>query len=132
MASLPSPSRARTQHLHALNPPSSRSNTASPTRGSITQTQTITQIQTDSPNGPSRTIETATLRLRGAHDPAESRRQGRRGPTIRWAEDVVDNEGLGRKSSKGSCCYDLKFLSALPARSTGMVRVRALKVMLIY
>lgn len=24
-----------------------------------------------------------------------------RGPRIRWAEDVVDNEGLGRKKSKG-------------------------------
>ena len=38
------------------------------------------------------------LRLRGAHEPGE-----RRG--IRWAEDVVDNEGLGRKSSKVCCIY---------------------------
>ncbi|SLM34088.1 type 1 phosphatase regulator ypi1 [Lasallia pustulata] len=37
-----------------------------------------------------------TLRLRGV--PAEDRR-------IRWAEDVVDNEGLGRKSSKVCCIY---------------------------
>ena len=36
--------------------------------------------------------EIGVLRLRGEHVP----RQG-----IRWAEDVVDNEGLGRKSSKG-------------------------------
>ncbi len=36
------------------------------------------------------------LRLRGADGP-------RRG--IRWAEDVVDNEGLGRKSSKVCCIY---------------------------
>ncbi|KAF7508222.1 hypothetical protein GJ744_009519 [Endocarpon pusillum] len=102
MASLQPASRARTQHLQALNPPSTRSNTASPTRGSVTQTQTI---QTDAPADPSGTIEAATLRLRGAHDPAESRRQRRRGPAIRWAEDVVDNEGMGRKSSKVCCIY---------------------------
>lgn len=34
-----------------------------------------------------------TLRLRG--EPRQSRR------AIRWAEDVVDNEGMGKKSSKG-------------------------------
>ena len=38
------------------------------------------------------------LRLRGAHDPSARRR-------IQWAEDVVDNEGLGRKSSKVCCIY---------------------------
>ncbi len=56
-------------------------------------------------------METATLRLRGAHDPAEGRRRQRRGPAIRWAEDVVDNEGLGRKSSKGVSFYDQALLS---------------------
>jgi len=30
----------------------------------------------------------------------ESSRARRR---IKWAEDVIDNEGLGRKKSKGSC-----------------------------
>ena len=38
------------------------------------------------------------LRLRGAHDPSARRR-------IQWAEDVVDNENLGRKSSKVCCIY---------------------------
>ena len=42
-----------------------------------------------------------TLRLRGV--PAEDRR-------IRWAEDVVDNEGLGRKSSKGTCGFSVPTL----------------------
>ena len=28
-----------------------------------------------------------------------------RRPRIQWAEDVVDNEGLGRKKSKGMLCY---------------------------
>ncbi|KAI9714293.1 MAG: hypothetical protein M1820_000254 [Bogoriella megaspora] len=37
-----------------------------------------------------------TLRLRGA--PTEERR-------IQWAEDVVDNEGMGKKSSKVCCIY---------------------------
>ena len=39
----------------------------------------------------------APLRLRGVHPP---RRR------IQWAEDVIDNEGLGRKSSKGVFCAD--------------------------
>ncbi|MCJ1414599.1 hypothetical protein MMC32_000926 [Xylographa parallela] len=41
-------------------------------------------------------VPIGTLRLRAASTP-------RRG--IRWAEDVVDNEGLGRKSSKVCCIY---------------------------
>ena len=46
------------------------------------------------------------LRLRGVRSPQRS---------IRWAEDVVDNEGLGRKSSKGTgnqfyFCLDLVYV----------------------
>ncbi|KAK1997631.1 hypothetical protein LX36DRAFT_657360 [Colletotrichum falcatum] len=54
----------------------------------LSQTQTETQSRT----GPQ-----AILRLRGAHAPSR--------PSVRWAEDVVDNEGLGRKSSKVCCIY---------------------------
>ncbi|KAJ5667543.1 Type 1 phosphatases regulator ypi1 [Penicillium longicatenatum] len=45
-----------------------------------------------------------TLRLRGedapsvSPEPSSSRR-------IRWSEDVVDNEGMGKKSSKVCCIY---------------------------
>ena len=81
--------RARTEHFRG---------TASP---SVTQTQTLPQTPTDDSTDPSPTIARATLRFRGAHDPAERRRQRRREPAIRWADDVVDNEGMGRKSSKG-------------------------------
>jgi hypothetical protein len=52
--------------------------------GSQTQTQTNTDTSGT----------TAVLRLRGAHEPGTRR-------AVQWAEDVVDNEGLGRKSSKG-------------------------------
>lgn len=45
--------------------------------------QTQTEAQTQSP----------ILRLRGA--------QRDRGPRVQWAESVVDNEGMGKKSSKG-------------------------------
>lgn len=48
------------------------------------------------------------LRLRGAHDAGTRRTQtvaAAAGRGIRWAEDVVDNEGLGRKSSKVCCIY---------------------------
>jgi protein phosphatase 1 regulatory subunit 11 len=50
------------------------------------QTQTITSL-------PSQPGAPTVLRLRGAHNPTRRR--------IQWAEDVVDNEGLGRKKSKG-------------------------------
>ena len=67
--------------------------------GSQTQTQTSTPIGT----GPN---TTAVLRLRGAHEPG-TRRQ------IHWAEDVVDNEGLGRKSSKGMVLFLVENLEEL-------------------
>ena len=63
------------------------------------QTQTQTNTPTDS-GGEGR----AVLRLRGAHGPRTRR-------SIHWAEDVVDNEGLGRKSSKGT--YESPHLAAL-------------------
>jgi protein phosphatase 1 regulatory subunit 11 len=43
-----------------------------------------------------------TLRLRGSPSPAPPTRQ-RRGPRVAWGDDVVDNEGCGKKSSKGAC-----------------------------
>lgn len=54
----------------------------------------------------------AVLHLRGATreqerelvEDGESSRARRR---IKWAEDVIDNEGLGRKKSKGSSCTQL-------------------------
>jgi hypothetical protein len=52
--------------------------------GSQTQTQTSTDTRET----------TAVLRLRGAHEPVARR-------AVQWAEDAVDNEGLGKKSSKG-------------------------------
>jgi protein phosphatase 1 regulatory subunit 11 len=62
------------------------------------QTQTETNTPADS-GGEGET--TAVLRLRGAPEPMARAR-------VQWAEDVVDNEGLRRKSSKGmsSTIYD--------------------------
>ena len=57
--------------------------------GSQTQTETNTPADSGGEGGP-----TAVLRLRGAPEPMARAR-------VQWAEDVVDNEGLGRKSSKG-------------------------------
>lgn len=42
---------------------------------------------------------TGTLRLRGEETPDTSEPSPAR--RIRWSEDVVDNEGMGKKSSKG-------------------------------
>ena len=64
------------------------SGTATPTGTHGSQTLVQTEL---GPSTPPR-----TLRLRA--EPGESRR-------IRWAEDVVDNEGMGKKSSKVCCIY---------------------------
>jgi len=60
-----------------------------PQTSNTTRTQTQTQTQ-------------AVLHLRGA--PLDSER-GSTQRRIQWAEDVVDNEGLGRKKSKVCCIY---------------------------
>ncbi|EEY15496.1 conserved hypothetical protein [Verticillium alfalfae VaMs.102] len=59
-----------------------------PQRGSPAPSQT--QTVTTAPVRPN--THQTTLRLRGAHAPAR--------PSVQWADDVVDNEGLGRKKSK--------------------------------
>jgi hypothetical protein len=69
---------------HSLNMSSSSSNQpnmSSQNHGSLTLTA--------SQAGPT------TLRLRA--EPGSSERRG-----IQWAEDVIDNEGMGKKSSKGT------------------------------
>ncbi|CAK4010189.1 Hypothetical predicted protein [Lecanosticta acicola] len=66
----------------------SSSGTATPTSGS----QTLVEPQASSSN-PS-----ATLRLRASPDQASARH-------IRWSSDVIDNEGMGKKSSKVCCIY---------------------------
>ncbi|MCJ1315136.1 hypothetical protein MMC15_000452 [Xylographa vitiligo] len=68
--------------------------TGSPTTTTTTLDSSIpTAIRSPQRRGP---VPIGTLRLRAASAP-------RRG--IRWAEDVVDNEGMGRKSSKVCCIY---------------------------
>lgn len=59
--------------------PSSRDHSTTATTTTATQTLTSTPV----------------LRLRATAPPPQNRRR------IQWAEDVVDNEGLGRKRSKG-------------------------------
>ncbi|KAF1960104.1 hypothetical protein CC80DRAFT_284983 [Byssothecium circinans] len=74
-----------------LPPTHPSSQTAPASFGSLTTTTTPT---TNTPQPVLRlTAPSGTLRLR-----AESTEQRH----IQWAEDVVDNEGLGKKSSKGS------------------------------
>lgn len=55
--------------------------------------QSDVSAQTDPEAGPA---PTGTLRLRGGP---------RSRPRVVWDEDVVDNEGLGRKKSKICCIY---------------------------
>lgn len=74
---------------------------AAPVSNRQSQVQTAPRIVSNAPRQ-------AVLHLRGARDTEPSSSNGRR---IRWAEDVVDNEGLGRKSSKGK--HSLMLLSGL-------------------
>ena len=60
-------------------------------QGSQTQVQVQEPSQQQSAQTPP---PAAILRLRGAHAHVA-------GHHVQWAENVVDNEGLGRKSSKG-------------------------------
>ncbi|KAI2642183.1 phosphatase inhibitor-domain-containing protein [Xylaria nigripes] len=64
-----------------------------PDSGSHTQVQTPSDTATSAESGAS----TPILRLRGANPPSSNR--------VQWAENVIDNEGLGRKSSKVCCIY---------------------------
>jgi protein phosphatase 1 regulatory subunit 11 len=60
-------------------------------------------MQNPAQAGPAVTTQAprqAVLHLRGATREEEAEVEGER-RSIRWAEDVVDNEGLGKKSSKG-------------------------------
>ncbi|KAL7412973.1 phosphatase inhibitor-domain-containing protein [Mrakia frigida] len=47
--------------------------------------------------------EVGTLRLRGRHVIAEGELGTGRG--VKWVEGTIDNEGMGRKSSKICCIY---------------------------
>lgn len=68
-----------------------RTATPAANRGSLTVTSTEA--------GPSTpfNLSSGTLRLR-AVQPETTEQQ----PRVQWAEDVIDNEGMGRKSSKGN------------------------------
>lgn len=59
-------------------------------RGSTIQTRLSPVLRLSLPSG--------TLRLRA--EPSEQRH-------IQWAEDVIDNEGMGKKSSKGNSLLQL-------------------------
>jgi len=65
---------------------------ASPAPG--TTAQVVTELATARQRNP---LNAGTLVLRG--EPSDGSR------SIRWAEDVVDNEGMGKKSSKVCCIY---------------------------
>lgn len=67
------------------NPTTMATQTANPSPGSsVLEIRPQPVLRLSAPSG--------TLRLRA--EPAERRH-------IQWAEDVVDNEGMGKKSSKG-------------------------------
>jgi len=74
--------------------------------GGQTQTQTpsstVPQITTSPPRQPVLHLRGALRRGEEVEGDGTSPRSRRR---IQWAEDVIDNEGLGRKKSKVCCIY---------------------------
>ncbi|KAJ5086297.1 hypothetical protein NUU61_007604 [Penicillium alfredii] len=67
------------------------------------------QTTTEAPSDSSVVQVSGTLRLRGDDTPAETSGEPSSARHIRWGEDVIDNEGMGKKSSKGkfaSCATD--------------------------
>jgi protein phosphatase 1 regulatory subunit 11 len=72
---------------HSAAAPPAPSRTATPSRDTGSRTMELTEdvVRLSAPSG--------VLRLRA--EPSERRH-------IQWAEDVVDNEGMGKKSSKGT------------------------------
>lgn len=86
----------------------SGSGTATPTSATH-GSQTI--LQTNSTNSDD-LLPSATLRLRADHNAQDrpsprQQQQPAAEPSrrIRWSEDVIDNEGMGKKSSKVCCIY---------------------------
>ncbi|KUJ18182.1 uncharacterized protein LY89DRAFT_717783 [Mollisia scopiformis] len=65
-----------------------------------------TQTQVPAPQGQTQTqTQQAVLHLRGATRQSEEVQGGETRRRIQWAEDVVDNEGMGKKKSKVCCIY---------------------------
>ncbi|KAL4740877.1 phosphatase inhibitor-domain-containing protein [Aspergillus similis] len=73
---------------------------ASQNSTSSSRVSSLTRVHNDTPG----VQVTGTLRLRAEGD---SQTVGEEIPVrhIRWSEDVVDNEGMGKKSSKVCCIY---------------------------
>ena len=72
-----------------------RQQNTTPASGTATMTATSTPAQpADQIPLPFRS--SGTLRLRAEAEPSTTRER-----RIQWAEDVVDNENMGKKSSKG-------------------------------
>ncbi|KAL4877242.1 phosphatase inhibitor-domain-containing protein [Aspergillus karnatakaensis] len=60
----------------------------------------VSRVQEDTSNSQ----VTGTLRLRAEED-TQAIRDESSTRRIRWSEDVIDNEGMGKKSSKVCCIY---------------------------
>ncbi|KAK5077810.1 Type 1 phosphatases regulator ypi1 [Exophiala xenobiotica] len=111
MSASASPARRAPPRRAANHPPQTqtRTRTRGPGSGTATPEGSATQTITSAPPQSDGLV----LHLRGAHEP-ETQTQSRSNSEepqsstrrrIKWAEDVVDNEGLGRKKSKVCCIF---------------------------
>jgi protein phosphatase 1 regulatory subunit 11 len=65
-----------------------------------------THLQNSAPSATTTTTRPqAVLHLRGApKEDGQGDGEGSERRRIQWAEDVIDNEGMGKKKSKGMLC----------------------------
>jgi protein phosphatase 1 regulatory subunit 11 len=77
----------------------SRSRQIAPSGTSGSRVESLPQ----QPGAPSTIHVSGTLRLRAENEPTVEETTEDMGSHrhIRWSEDVIDNEGMGKKSSKG-------------------------------
>ncbi|KOS40084.1 hypothetical protein ACN38_g9074 [Penicillium nordicum] len=62
-------------------------------------------LRTATESSQDSTTHIPTLRLRAEETPTDTSETTSSSRRIRWSEDVVDNEGMGKKSSKVCCIY---------------------------
>ncbi|PYI04841.1 type 1 phosphatases regulator ypi1 [Aspergillus sclerotiicarbonarius CBS 121057] len=79
------------------------------TRQVLSEAASSSQIQSTEghPNDSSAVLVSTTLRLRAGNAPSTRaiNQDESTSRHIRWSEDVIDNEGMGKKSSKVCCIY---------------------------
>ncbi|PFH48217.1 hypothetical protein AMATHDRAFT_66049 [Amanita thiersii Skay4041] len=96
-------SSSNSTSISTPNPSSTSVTTSAAMAGDGSRTMTITVPLSEEERSGAEEDVVGAIRLRGAA--GRSRAAGQRRRVVAWGEDVIDNEGCGRKSSKVCCIY---------------------------